>query len=100
LADASGADWGQVHYEIGGHLWRLVEYAHQKNLPMLSAIVVNKPNIDSGRMERDTLKGFIGAARLLGYPVTDEEAFLKEQQARVFASANENPAMLQPAGVG
>lgn len=100
LADASGADWGQVHYEIGRHLWRLVEYAHQRNLPMLSAIVVNKPNIDSGRMEPDTLKGFIGAARLLGYAVTDEEAFLKEQQARVFASAKQNPAMVRPAGVG
>jgi hypothetical protein len=46
-------------------------------------------------MEPDTLKGFIGAARLLGYPVTDEQAFLKEQQARVFASAKENPAMFR-----
>jgi hypothetical protein len=59
LADASGADWGRVHYEIGGHLWRLVDYAHQKKLPMLSAIVVNKPNVATGRMEPDTLKGFI-----------------------------------------
>jgi hypothetical protein len=67
---------------------------------MLSAIVVNKPNVDSGRMEPATLKGFIGAARLLGYAVTDEKAFLKEQQARVFASAKENPAMLRPAGMG
>jgi hypothetical protein len=99
LADASGADWLQVHYEIGRHIWRLVEYAHQKKLPMLSAIVVNKPNVDSGRMEPDTLKGFIGAARLLGYTVTDEEAFLKEQQARVFAMVKENPAMLLPVGV-
>ena len=88
LADASGADWTQVHYEIGRHLWGLLEYAHQKELPMLSAIVVNKSNVDSGKMERDTLKGFVGAARLLGYSVTDEEAFLREQQARVFASAN------------
>jgi len=99
LADASGAGWTQVHYEIGRHLWRLVEYAHQKELPMLSAIVVNKANVDSGRMEPDTLKGFVGAARLLGYAVTDEEAFLKEQQARVFVSAKKNPAMLRPAGV-
>jgi hypothetical protein len=38
-------------------------------------------------MEAETLKGFIGAARLLDYPVTDEEAFLNEQQARVFAWA-------------
>jgi hypothetical protein len=100
LADASGAVWAQVHYEVGPHLWRLVEYGHQKKLPMLSAIVVNKPNVCSGRMDPNTLKGFIGAARLLGYTVTDEEAFLKEQQARVFASAKENPATLRVAGVG
>jgi hypothetical protein len=31
----------------------------------------------------DTLKGFIAAARELGLPVTDEKAFLKEQQRRV-----------------
>jgi hypothetical protein len=54
---------------------------------LLSAIVVNKPNVETGKMEPDTLKGFIGAARELGYPITDEQAFLKEQQARVFAWA-------------
>jgi hypothetical protein len=88
----SGVDWGQAHYAIGGHLWDLVEYAHRKGWPMLSAIVVNKPNVDSGRMELKTLKGFIGAARQLGYVITSEEAFLREQQARVFAWAqNESP---------
>ena len=87
LADASGADWGQAHYAIGGHLWNLVEYAHRKGWPMLSAIVVNKPNVATGRMKPDTIKGFIGAARDLGYAVTDGETFLKEQQAHVFAWA-------------
>lgn len=43
-------------------------------------------------MEPETLKGFIGAARLLGYPVTDEEAFLREQQERVFAWASTGDA--------
>jgi hypothetical protein len=51
---------------------------------MLSAVVVNKPNVRSGAMEPETLRGFVGAARELGYPVTNEEAFLREQQARVF----------------
>jgi hypothetical protein len=41
--------------------------------------------VKSGKMEAETLKGFVGAARLLNYPITDEEGFLKEQQARVFA---------------
>jgi hypothetical protein len=57
--------------------------------------VVNKPNIETGKMEPDTLKGFIGAARELGYPITDEQAFLKEQQARVFAWAQRGPAPAQ-----
>lgn len=84
LADASGADWNRVHYSIGGHLWSLVEYAHRKGWPMLSAIVVNKQNVATGRMEPDTMKGFLAAARELDIPVTDAEAFLREQQRRVF----------------
>jgi hypothetical protein len=52
---------------------------------MLSAVVVNKPNVDSGKMEPETLKGFIAAARELGYSILDDEAFLKEQQDKVFS---------------
>jgi hypothetical protein len=48
--------------------------------PMLSAIVVNKPNVQTGDMEPETLRGFVAAARELGYPITDQVAFLKEQQ--------------------
>jgi hypothetical protein len=84
LADASGADWGQVHYAIGEHLWTLVEYASRKGWPMLSAVVVNKPNVATGKMDPETLKGFIRAAQALGHVIVDQEAFLKEQQNRVF----------------
>ena len=35
-------------------------------------------------MEMETLRGFVSAAQELGYPIRDEEAFLCEQQARVF----------------
>jgi hypothetical protein len=84
LADGSGAQWERVHYLLGGHLWKLVKYARLNGWPMLSAIVVNKPNVRSGRMEKDTLKGFVAAARELGYEVTDDEAFLREQQRQVF----------------
>lgn len=65
-------------------MWDFVEFAHLNNWPMLSAIVVNKPNVGSGMMAPKTLMGFIGAARLLGHVIIDEEAFLREQQARVF----------------
>ena len=88
LADASGADWNRVHYSIGGHLWSLVEYAHRRGWPMLSAIVVNKQNVATGNMEPETLKGFLAAASDLGYLITDEEAFLREQQGRVFEWAS------------
>lgn len=84
LADESKADWKQVHYSIGRHLWALVEYAHRKGWPMLSAIVVNKQNVSTGKMEPKTLKGFVAAARALGHSVPDGESFLNEQQRRVF----------------
>ena len=87
LADESGANWSQVHYAIGSHLWDLVEYAHRRGWPMLSAVVVNKPNVTTGDMEIDTLRGFIAAAKDLGYDVTDERIFLREQQKKVFAWA-------------
>jgi hypothetical protein len=89
LADASGAEWSKVHYSIGEHLGSLVEYAHRKGWPMLSAIVVNKPNVASGNMEPETLKGFIAAAKELGLSVTNEEGFLREQQERVFQGAKD-----------
>lgn len=93
LADASGVDWGAAHYAINDHLWRLVEFAALKGWPMLSAVVVNKPNVDSGRMKPDTLKGFIQAARELGHDdIVDEEAFLRDQQKRVFDWAQESMA--------
>lgn len=85
LADASGAEWSKVHYSIGGHLWDLIKYAEAKNWPMLSAVVVNKPNVETGDMEPKTLAGFVNAARDLGYDVLNPQDFLREQQARVFA---------------
>jgi hypothetical protein len=87
LTDASGADFNQVRFAMNSHLWDLVEYSHLKHGILFSAIVVNAPNVPTGMMDPPTMKGFIGAARLLNYPVTDEEGFLKEQQAGVFAWA-------------
>lgn len=84
LAELSGCDWGKVHYAMFSHLFDLVEYAHRRGWPMLSAIIVEKPNVQSGKMSPKTLKGFISAARWLGIPVTDEKAFLREQQQKVF----------------
>ena len=87
LAAASGIGWDQAYFPMNKHLWDLVEYSHRKHGVLFSAIVVNSDNLGSGKMDPPTLRGFIGAARDLGYPVTDERAFLREQQTRVFAWA-------------
>ncbi|MCQ8783540.1 hypothetical protein [Mangrovibrevibacter kandeliae] len=101
LADESGADWSKVHYSVNGHLGKLMEYAHRRGWPLLPAVVVNKKNVETGEMEPSMLKGFVTAAKALGYSVIDEEAFLREQQRRVFAWAAsllpESPSTQLPA---
>lgn len=93
LADESGAEWSKVRYAVNGHLGDLVDYSHGNGWPLLSAIVVNQQNVATGEMEPTTLKGFVEAARALGYAVADDSAFLREQQERVFAwAANDSIA--------
>jgi hypothetical protein len=58
---------------------------------MLSAVVVNQPNLSCGEMEPPTLEGFVRAARDLGLTVTDARAFLQDQQQRVFEWAQSGP---------
>jgi len=90
LAEASGLEWSvAVHYAMPGHLWDLVEYSHRKGLPLLSAIVVNQKNLETGAMEPETRHGFITAARDLGIVVTEERKFLKKQQEEIFRRARE-----------
>src|SRR5690606_5681296 len=57
LAEQSGATWNKVHYSMSPHLWDLVEYAHRRGWPMLSAIVVNQANLETGDMKDETLAG-------------------------------------------
>jgi 5-methylcytosine-specific restriction protein B len=87
IADESGAKWSAIYNHVGSHLTRLCEYAYRQGWPLLSAIVVNKDNLDSGSLKERSLDGFVEVARGLGYVVTDKEAFLKEQQERVFTWA-------------
>jgi len=88
IADASGADWSKVRHKVPAKLWDIVQYAHRHGWPMLSAIVVNKPNIATGKMEPATLRGFCEAARLLGHEVADPGSFLADQQKAVFEWAS------------
>jgi hypothetical protein len=87
IADASGADWTRVRYLVNGHLWDLVDWGASSGVPMLSAIVVDKGNVDTGRKEPSGLKGFTDAARLLGHRVDDPETFHRQQQDACFAWA-------------
>src|SRR5579863_8528709 len=76
LAEANGAVWDKVRYPMNTHLWALVCLARAKGWPMLSAMIVNKQNLDTGHMERETLAGFLKAASDLGFRVDDPETFL------------------------
>lgn len=90
LAEASGLKWSfAVRHAMPSHLFNLLEYAHRNGLPLLSAIVVNQENVDTGEMEPETLRGFVAGARDLGIPVADERQFLKDQQDDVFRRARE-----------
>jgi hypothetical protein len=89
IADIHGADWSNVRYLSNTHLWDVVQYAHHRGWPMLSAVIVNKQHLGTGKMEPSTLKGFIGAAELLGHDVDDPEAFLVEQQEACFLWARQ-----------
>ncbi len=90
LADESDVEWTKVRYAMNKHLDDLIEYAHRRGWPLISVIVVNQQHLDDGSMEASSAKGFCDAARRLGYSVTDEMAFVREQQARVFAWASGN----------
>jgi hypothetical protein len=84
VAEASGANWNKVHFAMGPHLDSLLEYCHLTGLPLLTAIVVNQQNLDTGKLEPDSLKGFIAGVKKLGITVVDQQKFLEDQQRRIF----------------
>jgi hypothetical protein len=92
LADASGLEWKNCFRQISRHLGDLDEYGHLRYGLLLSTIAVNKQHVATGKLEPGFLKGFVGWAKDLGYSVGDPEIFLRAQQARVFAWAQEAQA--------
>ncbi len=87
VADVNGAYWPSVRLAIGGHLKAVCTLALSRGGPLIGSIVVNAHNLSTGAMEPETRAGFIAAARQIGFPVEDGEAFLREQQAATFAWA-------------
>jgi 5-methylcytosine-specific restriction protein B len=94
LAKAQGVDWGANRNQIFSQLGKLLREAHEKNWPLLPAIVVNQAHITDGRLEGAALTGFINDVKRQGVIVDDPEAFLKAEQSRVFAWAPNAPDTL------
>ncbi|TNC74597.1 hypothetical protein [Rubellimicrobium roseum] len=92
LAWANGLDWAAARRPINAHLWDLIVWGDRNGFPILSAIVVNKMHLLTGRMEPETLKGFVAAARRLGrYDGSEPAVFLRAQQQALFDHVRDGP---------
>jgi len=87
IADASGTPWPRARRAVGGHLRSVCRVALAQGGPMVSSIVVNRRHVRTGTMDRETLAGFVAAARDLGLAVEDPEPFLRAHQRETFAFA-------------
>jgi len=58
-----------------GHLDRLLEICHARQLPLLTAICVNQSSLQEGELEQNALSGFAEGARRIGRKFSDELAF-------------------------
>ena len=89
VAAASGLAWSAARRPINKHLDELCAWAHAQGFPLVTAIVVESENTQTGQLGPTAMAGFLGAARRLGLLVgQDENAFLKQQQDSVFAWAS------------
>ena len=91
LVKANGARWQKARYKLNDHLGELMTLAAERNWPIPSAIVVDQANLGTGALSDSATKGFIGAARALGFDVQDPQTFIKEQQQAMFAWAEGAP---------
>lgn len=99
LAEANGVEWSQARYRMNGnhgHLEDILAYCNSHGLPLLTAIVVNKENLQTGAMEESTLKGFVDGCRWLGLSVTDGEKFLRQCQQECFEWGSSKVRVLNP----
>ncbi|UVK37551.1 AAA family ATPase [Mesorhizobium sp. AR10] len=94
VAAASNVEWKEARRPLPLQLDQLVQISHDRGWPLISSIVVNKDNLETGRLEGESLAGFMAAVKNLNIPVDDPQAFLHEQQQAVFAWAKTAPAEL------
>ena len=94
LAKANGVKWSKARFPLNGQLGELMRIAAKRGSPLPGSIVVNRANIATGRLEGSSRNGFLAAAQELGLSVGDPEAFVKEQQEKMFEWAIDAPNAL------
>jgi hypothetical protein len=94
LAKASGVSWSQARYQMNGasgHLDRLLDLCHARDLPLLTAICVNQAGVHDGELSEAALNGFVAGARRLGIAVTDGLAFHRQCRDECWKWGREQP---------
>jgi 5-methylcytosine-specific restriction protein B len=85
VAGASFLTWAEARRRMDPHLQALCAESLAAGGPLLSAIVVNRTGLATGRMEGRALAGFTAMAVRLGRAVgPDPSLFLRREQAAVF----------------
>lgn len=90
VAKANGIEWSfAMNRLMPKHLDTILAKVDANGWPLITAIVVNKNNVGTGRLDEASLKGFISGAQRLGYDVGDQdrEIFLRDQQHETFSFA-------------
>ncbi len=91
LAAASEVEWSRARYRLPQQLGHLVKIAHARGWPLLSAIVVRQGDVETGKLEGESLAGFLAAVKMVGIKVDDPKAFYRDQQKAVFEWAKTAP---------
>jgi 5-methylcytosine-specific restriction protein B len=85
VAAANFLAWPEARQRMDAHLQAVCASSLRAGGPLLSAIVVNRTGVATGRMEPRALAGFTAMAARLGVAVGPDPAqFLAREQARVF----------------
>lgn len=91
LAKKLGRKWKQERFKIPTYLGELLRICKKRNWPAFSAIVVNKKDIDTGKLEGSALEGFTLGARNAGYDFENATDFVRDQQRLMFSWAETAP---------
>ncbi|WP_292429097.1 AAA family ATPase [Mesorhizobium sp.] len=91
VAQASEVEWRKARRPMPSHLDRLLQVCHAREWPLITSIVVSRENLESGKLEGESLSGFVAGVRKLGVTVDDPETFLRQKQQEVFSWAKLAP---------